>query len=303
MRQIISKQHAMRCSTVMWRRPAVFASVNGVRLHYEVEGTGLPLIVVSLAGTPIYQRTYSRRLRDRFQVVFLDGRGSGPSEAGDIAALTVDTVLADIEGVRQAIGVERVAVVGHSIHGFIALAYARQYPDSVWGAVVIGTPPEITAETRAAASAYWDTMASSERKALLAERLAELDEDGLAALPPDQAWIRRYVATGPERFCDPAFDWTWFWDDCSIDMDAFGRLAEQVRAAYDPADAFPAISCPVFLAIGVHDYPIPPPLWHPVKVLLADLTYHAFERSGHWPQFEEQESFDDKLIAWAERIS
>ena len=71
-------------------------------------------------------------------------------------------------------------------------------------------------------------------------------------------------------------------------------------AGYDPTPSFPQLTCPVFIAMGVHDYPVPPLLWYPAKDALRNATYHAFEQSGHWPHFEEQELFDRKLVTWAQ---
>jgi proline iminopeptidase len=277
----------------------MFVSSSGLRLHFKVEGDGPTLIAISFAGTPIYQRTFSARLRESFQIILLDLQESGPSDAGSLEALTIESILSDIEAVRVAIGVERIAVVGHSMCGMFPLAYAQHYPDAVWGAVIIACMPAYLRARQSVVTAYWETMASQERKALLAERLAGFDESELNALPPDQAWIQRYIATGPRQFADPTFDWSFFWDDCTVDLDVFQHVAQVVLDEYDPTPAFPTIACPVFVTVGIHDYPVPPILWYPARDALPRVTYHAFERSGHWPQYEEQDTFDERLIAWA----
>jgi len=47
---------------------------------------------------------------------------------------------------------------------------------------------------------------------------------------------------------------------------------------------------PVFLALGRHDYLVPPPsAWEPLGTAFRDLTIRVFEKSGHTPQLEEQE--------------
>ncbi len=37
----------------------MFAKLNGLNIHYVVEGEGLPCVIPSLMGTPIYERTFS----------------------------------------------------------------------------------------------------------------------------------------------------------------------------------------------------------------------------------------------------
>ena len=273
----------------------MFASVNGVRLHYEIEGEGVPAIVPSFAGIPLYQRTFSRRLRGHLRLIFLDLRPSGDSELGPMEEITIDTMLDDMDGLRAHLGFERVAVIGHSDHGYLALAYALKYPRHTARIAVIGCAagkrdPDVVAR-------YWETMASAERKALLAANRAALDEAALARMSPDRAFVARYAASDPERFFDMAFDMTPWWEGHRFDMAAVGRLFAAFRE-YDPSPRFGEIACPVFIAAGWHDYPVPPLLWHDAKGRFPDATYHAFERSGHNPQAEEQGLFDARLIDW-----
>lgn len=268
----------------------MFASVNGVRLHYEVEGEGLPAIVPSFAGIPIYQRTFSQQLRQHFRLIFLDLRTSGDSELGPPDAISIETMIDDMDRLRASLGLSQVAIIGQSFHGLLALAYALKYPQHTARIAVIGCRPGKL--DPALVAAYWDTMASAERKALLTANRAALDEAALARMSPDRAFIARYAASDPERFFDPTFDMTPWWEGHCFDMAAVARLFAAFRE-YDPAPRFGEIGCPVFIAAWWHDYPIPPLLWHGVKERFPDATYHAFERSGHNPQEEEQESFDE----------
>ena len=277
----------------------MFATVNGVRLHYAIEGEGSPLLVVSAGGSPIYQRTLSPRLREHFQLIFLDLRGSGPSEVGPLDGLTRDTFLDDIDGVRHALGLERVIIFGHSIFARVALAYAHKYPTHAAGAVSVGINPRADDQ---AARDYWETMASPERKGLLARNIAALDESALGALPPHEAFIARYLARGPERFRDPAFDWAFFWEGCTFSMAIAERMFALFGGEYDLRPLFPHIPCPVFIATGAHDYPCPPTAWAGQIGRFPRATYRVFERSGHNPQYEESDLFADALIAWAREI-
>jgi CheY-like chemotaxis protein len=71
--------------------------------------------------------------------------------------------------------VERVAVLGHSILGMLAIEYGRRRPASVSHVIAVGTPPRgdmvrLVAEGRA----FFEANASEERKRLLRENLAAL---------------------------------------------------------------------------------------------------------------------------------
>ena len=72
-------------------------------------------------------------------------------------------------------------------------------------------------------------------------------------------------------------------------------------ADYDPTSQFREIKAPVFIANGRYDYWVPPKLWEAEKGILPNLTFHLFQKSGHWPMLEEQARFDQELIAWLHR--
>jgi pimeloyl-ACP methyl ester carboxylesterase len=69
----------------------------------------------------------------------------------------------------------------------------------------------------------------------------------------------------------------------------------------DPRVEFPKVSCPVLIASGAFDFAAVPTAWHKFKDLLANHSYRAFEKSGHYPHFEEQALFEATLLEWLKR--
>jgi len=53
---------------------AMHAIINGLKIHYVIEGTGIACVIPSLAGTPIYERTFSANLRRHLKLVFVRER-------------------------------------------------------------------------------------------------------------------------------------------------------------------------------------------------------------------------------------
>src|SRR5689334_24116768 len=128
-------------------RPSVGASleglpVNGTTLHGETIGEGEPCLC--LHGGPGTDASGLARslgpLADRLglRLVLYDHRGHGRSEWGPVEACTQDQLVADVEGVRQALGLGPVNVLGISWGGFLALMYAARYPGSVRALGVVG---------------------------------------------------------------------------------------------------------------------------------------------------------------------
>jgi proline iminopeptidase len=152
---------------------AGIVEVEGAQLGYRIEGHGQPCLVVG--SSTYYPRVFSQDLREHLQLVFVDLRhfvARDPSFSPD--RISIETYSDDIEHVRQILGLGEVVVIGHSIHGTIALEYARRYSEHVRGVVAVGASPHRSDEALSSRERFWEVDASEERKEILARQLAEL---------------------------------------------------------------------------------------------------------------------------------
>jgi proline iminopeptidase len=159
-----------------------------------------------------------------------------------------------------------------------------------------GDPPGDLAEIER----LWEADASKERKEILARHLAQLTVTVRAALSPAETFVREYVANGPMKpmkWYDPAYDCSGLWEGVVPDMPVLERLAE-LLLPYDLARGPTEITVPVLIAHGRYDYGCPYTLWDQHRHKLPRHTYVLFDGSGHFPQFEEPERFDQTLLAW-----
>lgn len=268
------------------------------RLRYRIEGTGAPTIVI---GFPTYYaRVFSQNLRSHLRLVFLDHRGSAPSPGPvDTTEFALDRLIDDIERARRELGLGRIVVIGHSGHSYMALEYAKKYPEKVSHVVMIGIAPDLSAASGEAAEQYWEKLASPERKAVLEENLRRFPDEQLAQLPPGQRLVRRYVRDGPRIWYDPRFDSSPLFEGFEINMDMFDYVWGQVFRDIDITQGLDALDRPVFLALGRYDFLVAPPAsWDPIRAKFRDLTVRVFEESGHTPQYEEAAHFDAELLRW-----
>lgn len=277
--------------------------VGDLDIFYTVTGEGPPCLVPSLAGTPIYERTFTPVLQDVMQLVFVELRGNRTA-TGDVDAITFDAVVDDLEGVRRGLGLERVAVLGHSAHAFLAFAYAARYPEATSRVLAIAGAPGMTPAVFARTAAYWDLVASPERKRIVAENRAKLTPELMASLSPAERVIVPYAANGPMCFPDPTYDCTPLWEGHEQISDAvsarfFGPGAQ--FAAFDADATMPKVAAPVFIGQGVLDFVVPPHVWAGELAKLPDATYVAFERSGHYPHRDEPEAFKAAVTGWLAR--
>jgi len=267
------------------------------KLHYRIEGAGPPTIVIGSAR--YYPRVFSQSLREHLRLVFLDHRGFVQAPATiDPASFELETLVDDIERARHALGLERVVVIGHSGHSYMALEYAKRYPNNVSHVVMIGIAPDLSVSSVEAAARYWHESVSPERKAFLEANLRRLPDEKLAKLPLSERFITAYIRNGPKIWFDPKFDSTPLWEGVALN-EVFEHVWGQVFPAIDIAQSLDTLERPVFLALGRYDFLVAPPSsWDRVRPAFKDLTVRVFERSGHTPQFEEAELFDAELLGW-----
>src|SRR3712207_4202818 len=125
-------------------------------------------MIVARWRKPDDTTTFSQPLKELLRCAFMDHRAFIPgATTGTQERYTLDMIADDVEHVRRALGWERLTVYGHSLHGLIALEYARQHPRRISHVLMEGTPPCWGAAFGQAAEAYWASAASPERKALL----------------------------------------------------------------------------------------------------------------------------------------
>lgn len=129
---------------------------DGHILHVEECGPFDGIPVLFLHGGPGGGcLTEHRRLFDPaiFRVVLIDQRGAGRSlPSGELGANTTLDLVADLDYVREALGISGWIVFGGSWGSLLALAYAQIYPESVHGLVLhgifLGSHDEIVAYAR-----------------------------------------------------------------------------------------------------------------------------------------------------------
>jgi pimeloyl-ACP methyl ester carboxylesterase len=133
------------------------ATVNGVRIHYRIAGSGNPLIL--LHGSPLTSRSWLRlmpALAKTYTVVAPDFRGYGQSDKPE-TGYEVQTMVEDLRQLLDQLGIKSASVVGHDLGGIVAYVYAAQHRDQVSKlgiieAPIVGAPSPTMERVRAG---YW----------------------------------------------------------------------------------------------------------------------------------------------------
>jgi proline iminopeptidase len=268
-------------------------------LGFSIEGSGRPALVI---GSHVYYpRTFSGNLRRHLRLAFVDHRGfARPSGLVTAADWSLDAVLDDVELMRVRLELGRVVVIGHSGHGFMALEYAKRFPDAVSHVAMIATGPGHSPAHMALAERAWEEAVCPERKERFAADMAALPE--AIAADPDRRFVAFCLAMRARSWFDPAYDAAPLWEGVHLNQGMFDRVWGEVFRDIDVAQGLERLARPVFLGLGRFDHLVAPAVaWDPLRPLFRDLTVRVFDRSSHTPQLEEPAAFDAAFLDWLAR--
>jgi proline iminopeptidase len=272
-------------------------TINGARLNVEVFGPeDGPVLIAHHGGGGIGSLAEPKGtfgpLADRFRVIVFDARGCGLSEG--IAPYSHEQWAADVDGLRQWAGVDKITVAGGSYGGFIALEYAVRYPEHVSAVILRDTSPdganlEIAFENARNQdrveinwdnfNRYWSGNIFNDQD--LKERWAEIiplydfEYDPVASAARVEAGIYRHEA---HNWC---FQHNW--------------------GVYDVKPQLPNVTVPILVTVGRLDWVTPVSSSETIARLAPNAELVIFEKSGHSPQFEEREEFQRVIREFMDR--
>jgi pimeloyl-ACP methyl ester carboxylesterase len=122
-----------------------YADNQGVRIHYQLEGDGTPLVLQhgftsSLEAWRLFG--YVKALRDDYQCILLDARGHGASDKPhDPAAYTLRKRVSDVVAVLDALEIGQAHFFGYSMGAWIGFGMAKYAPERVDALVIGGAHP------------------------------------------------------------------------------------------------------------------------------------------------------------------
>lgn len=269
----------------------IFVQANGLRHHLVARGApGSPVVMMihGLAGQAHVFDGIANQLAGRFHVYALDVRGRGETEWGPPDRYGTDTYVADLEAVREALGLQRMALVGTSMGGTIAMYYAALHPERVERAVLNDVGPEfdpagvarILGYVTGAPEMFADMKAVTryyrEHYAAVAKGLSDDQMTEFARYHVRKSDTGMYV-----------------WK-----MDPAIRKVPAQAAAMDPWKALGAIRCPLLLIRGAESDLLSRDIAGRMAEALPTLTVVEVPGVGHAPTLTEpaaREALDEFL--------
>lgn len=182
--------------------PGDMAEVNGIHMHYEIYGTGTPLVLIGDGGWDCADfRFQIPILSRRFRVVVAESRGDGKSDHPD-GALSFAQLAGDWDALLNYLGIDSAYVFGVGNGADIALLLALQFPGKV------------------SKLALFNANLTSDADALDAQYLDSLQTQILA--------LSDSVALGKKQYGQTLAALALIQQGPSIDVDALGKIKRPV---------------------------------------------------------------------------
>lgn len=268
-------------------RDVYYPSPDGLRLHARDYGDEhAPLAVLCLHGLSRNARDFepvAERLCSRFRLICAEQRGRGLS-AYDPKPENYHpgTYVADMIALLDHLKLPRVAIIGTSMGGLMAMILASGWPDRVAGIVVNDVGPEVAAEGLAKIQSYIDREANVSDWDQAAKDVQTLFGAVFPNYRPEdwQRMARQLYAEGEGGA--PALDY-----DPHI-ADIFKNMEPQALAMWPVFDAIPKI--PFGLIRGALSNILSPAVMAEMEKRRPDIVSAVIPDVGHAPTLDEPES-------------
>ena len=289
------------------------AQVNGTELFFDTVGSCLtpvggrmvekPVCFVLHGGPSIdssYLRPWMDDLSDAMQLVYVDYRGTGRAERMPVESYTHENTIDDLEALRLHLGLDRIAVLGHSHGGFLALPYTLKYPDSVSHLVLVATAPYGGPEFEAESEANQRALAIARPD--LAPLLSELNESKFMDIKTDEdlkAHLHQTLGLYFHQF-DPQIVHD-IVERTIFSMDVLRFWMEHEANKYDVRPRLHEIAAPTLILAGRFDWRTSVKHAEIMEKGIPGSELVIFEESGHQLYIEEHDKFLSTVRDFIER--
>jgi len=262
-------------------------AIRGHRCVYDQVGSGPDLVLLHSVGLSTREgwREQTEALARHFRVLTFDFRGLGQSERG-AGPLGVATFVADLEALLQSLDIKRTALMGVSLGGFVAQAFALRRPEMVLALVLVSTTCRIFAGNAQRRAERNQSIRASGMAAAADHQIASHFPPEFAAAHPDTMdWYQRhYLANDPESYI--------------AIMDDLGR--------FDTCGRLKDIRCPTLIVAGDQDATSvagrkPLDSATALNEGIAGSELFVIQGANHYPQLDHAAAFNARTILFLQK--
>jgi 2-hydroxy-6-oxonona-2,4-dienedioate hydrolase len=258
-----------------------YLDAGGIRTRYLAAGDeGKPLLIL-IHGTGGHAEAYSRNLAahaEHFRTYAIDLVGHGWSDKPKLDYEIADYARHVIE-VIKALGHQKAHISGESLGGWVAAWMAVHHPEWV-GRVVLNTAGGWTAypEVMERISRLTMEAVTDPSPARIRTRLEFLMHDH-SKVNDDLVEVRRAIYSQPG------------YPDIMKRILCLQQMDIRRRNMFSPADSA-SIKAPTLVLWTSHDPTAAPEEGRKIADAIPGAQFHVMNECGHWPQFEDPETFN-----------
>jgi 3-oxoadipate enol-lactonase len=244
---------------------------NDINIVYERRGRGEPLVLIH--GYPLDGTTWNEvasLLENDFDLIIPDLRGMGQSDAVD-KTYTVTNLASDIARLLDHLKFQKAFIAGHSMGGYVALAFARAYPARVRGLGMISS--QVLADPPDRKEGRYKTAAD------VAEKGIGVVVDSMTTKLSADARIQSFVRDVMQRQKPAGV------------IGSLKAMAERL----DSSDLLKTFKFPVVIVHGDADALIPVERGREMKAALPSAHYAELKGAGHMPMMESPQAVAEAL--------
>ncbi len=236
--------------------------LNGIELAYERRGKGTPLMLIH--GYPLDHSIWNEvaaQLENDFALILPDLRGFGESTTIE-SPYSISDIANDLAALLDSLGVEQTALAGHSMGGYVALAFAKAFPQRVSGLALVSS--QAAADTPERKEGRYKTAADVSQKGV--QIVADAMADKLSSQQNVQDVIRPLIGKQSVAGVTGALKAMAEREDLTSFVTAFGR--------------------PLVLIHGDADALIPIDRAREIKAIAPSANLVELAGAGHMPMME-----------------
>ncbi len=277
-----------------------YVLVNGAKLWVVTYGHGDPLIIIP-GGPGNSHRSYRRfdSLANSSTLIYFDAFGRGKSDtAKELGEYSLARDIDDIEGLRKALNLDMVNVLGHSYGGLVAQGYALKYPQHLKHLVLANTfhsylmwqenDDNSNREIKTNYPEVWDTLMKIREQGYISSDL--LHQEIYARVPygflysynPDH-FLSSMQTRSTKPYPNP--------NNTRLYYQMVGKDGDFIVGSdignFDFRTRLKELKMPVLIYGGRYDRVATPWMMVKYKEYCPQAKFVIFERSGHNPQVEE----------------
>jgi pimeloyl-ACP methyl ester carboxylesterase len=262
----------------------MFCDANGIRLAYDDQGTGLPLVF--LHAFPLNRSMWAPQataLSKQFRTIMIDLRGHGESDA-PLWNFSLDQYADDVCALLDHLAIPQAILVGLSMGGYVSLAFSKRYGNRLKALVLADTraqadgPEGRIGRFRLAQTAYGQGTAAV-AEIMLPKLLGSTSLERRADLVEG---VRRAIHRTPVS---------------GILVDLMAMAARPDSVAH-----LRTVTCPTLVVVGQEDYTTP---LADAQLMAADIPHArlaVIPAAGHLSNLEQPDVFNDVVRGFVDEL-